>query len=239
MEKKFNILITGASRGMGKAIALRLSKHCKNLLITTKQESTLKSAMSTLRNEYDGNLFGIYADHNQSEEAAKKIGAWAASKVDVLDIVVLNAGMYIEGDLQSIDNESYKSNMETNMNVNFYLAKELIPFMKKSDYARIIITGSTAAYEAYPLVPTYGIAKWALRGFAVNLRKELMNDHIGVTFLSPGATWTGMWEGEDLPEDRLLDSDDIAKIIECMLTLSKQAVVEELIIRSMLGDIHE
>ena len=239
MEKKFNILITGASRGIGKAIANRLAKHSGNLLITSKQEETLQQALSLLQEKVSGNLFGFYSDHNFAQEAAKNIAEWAASKIDTLDVLVLNAGMFIEGELCGIDNESFTSNMEVNMMVNFYLVKELIHLMKKSEYARIIITGSTAAYEAYPAVPTYGVAKWALRGYAINLRKELAKDSIGVTFIAPGGTWTDMWEGEDLPADRLLEADDIAKVVENLLTLSTQAVVEELIIRPMLGDFHE
>ena len=102
-----------------------------------------------------------------------------------------------------------------------------------SSFARIIIIGSTAAYSAYS-VPSYGVAKWGLRGLAVNLRKEL-----GVTFISPGPVLTDMWADVDVPEGRLLEPDDIAKVICGLFDLSTQAVVESLIIQPMLGDYDE
>jgi short-subunit dehydrogenase len=88
-------------------------------------------------------------------------------------------------------------------------------------------------------VPTYGIAKWGLRGFALNLRHELRDDGIGVTFLSPGGTLTDMWAGEDLPPNRLLEPTDVALMVAAITELSSQAVVDEIVLRPMLGDIHE
>ena len=66
-----------------------------------------------------------------------------------------------------------------------------------------------------------------------------MKENIGVTFISPGGTKTDMWEGVDLPENRLLAPSDIGKIVALIPKLSSQAVIDELIIRPMLGDIHE
>lgn len=128
--------------------------------------------------------------------------------------------------------------MSTNFSFYFYLVRNVIELVRKGSCPRIIIIGSTAAYMPYP-VPTYGISKYALRGFAVNLRKELMNDNIGVTFVSPGGTLTDMWSDVDVPFNRLLDPTDLAKMIDCMFDLSPQAVVEEIIIRPMLGEYNE
>ncbi len=239
MEEKINALVTGASRGIGNAIAKRISKRCQNLFITSQYENSLDKGLKSFSEIYKGNIYGIFADHNKAEESAKIIQNFVAHNIEKLDVLILNAGFYVEGDLCSIDNADFISNMEVNFSVNYHIVKELMFLLRKSKKARIIIIGSTAAYEPYPLVPTYGIAKWALRGFAINLRKELMKENIGVTFISPGATLTDMWEGEELPPKRLLEPDDIAKVIDNLLTLSEQAVVEELIIRPMLGDIHE
>ena len=132
---------------------------------------------------------------------------------------------------------------DTTLNVNFmsihHIVKLFIEHLKTVKSSKIIIIGSTAAYEPYPLGAIYGVAKWALRGYAVNLRKELMKDYIGVTFISPGGTLTDLWEGEPLPENRLLEPSDIGKLVVAMLSLSNQAVVEEIIVKPMLGDIHE
>lgn len=241
METKRNLIsfITGASRGIGFHIAKRLSHSCGTMLLTSKNEDTMSKAIEILQKESSSALYRMSIDLSSGNEAAKKLSEWARSITQKIDIVVLNAGFYIEGDLAEFSEENFRKNLEVNFMVNHFLVQGLLPLLKKADYPRIIITGSTAAYEPYPMVPTYGVAKWALRGYAINLRKELMNEGIGVTFISPGATLTDMWEGEELPDNRLLDPDDIAKLVESTIHLSKQAVVEEIIIRSMLGDMHE
>ena len=106
---------------------------------------------------------------------------------------------------------------------------------QRQKHANDVIIGSTAAYSSYS-VPTYSIAKFALRGLATNLRKELMRENIGVTFLSPGGTLTDMWADVEVPPNRLLEPHDIAKLVDSIFDLSPQAVVEEIIIRPMLGE---
>jgi len=181
-------------------------------------------------------MWGDLINGRSFANSAKQLVASTTKRVDLL---VLNAGYYVEGALNEIQDSDFERNMLVNCHSTHYIVSALLPFMKESQKGRIVIIGSTAAYEAYPLVPTYGIAKWGLRGYAINLRKELMPQDIGVTFISPGGTLTDMWAGEDLPEDRLLEPEDIGKLVAATMTLSHQAVVEELIVRPMLGDIHE
>jgi NAD(P)-dependent dehydrogenase (short-subunit alcohol dehydrogenase family) len=104
---------------------------------------------------------------------------------------------------------------------------------------KIFTIDFTVTYEAYLVVPSYGVAKAGFRAFAVNLRHELLNDCIGVTFIAPGGTLTDMREGEEFPPDRLLRPSDVAHLIAACLDLSGQAAVEEIIVRPIEGDIHE
>lgn len=196
-------------------------------------------AEQTLEEDFGVQVSSIAADHSQVATAAKLIGTWARKHCDALDLVVLNAGYYVEGALGEIGAQDFEENLRVNFIVNHYLVQELLPLVRASRLRRIVLIGSTAAYEAYPAVPTYGVAKWALRGYASNLRRELMKENIGVTFVAPGGTLTDMWAGEDLPPNRLLSPDDIAQLVAVLITLSPQAVIEEVICRPMLGDFHD
>lgn len=237
MNKGYNVLITGASRGIGHAIALEMSNRCSNMFITAHKQSSLNNGINLIRQQYHGNLYGKSIEQENSLETAHELYEWIKSRVDYLDILILSAGIFIEGDLCKIDSFLFNKNMDTNFNFNFYIVGELIQLLEKARKSpRIIIIGSTAAYGAYS-VPTYSVAKWALRGYAINLRQELAKRGIGVTFISPGSTLTDMWHGEDIPLKRILEPTDIAKVINNLFDLSEQAVVEELIIRPMLGDI--
>lgn len=237
--QKITTLITGASRGIGLAIAKKLILRSSEMLICSKNEKNIQNAEKMLSSLSDVKVFSNFFDNTDSENAAKFIGDWAKKKVKKIDMLVLNAGYYVEGSLEEIEAKDFEQNFKVNFTVNHYLVQELLPLIRKSNLKRIVIIGSTAGYEAYPAVPTYGVAKWALRGYAINLRKELIKDNIGVTYIAPGGTLTDMWEGEDLPPKRLLEPDDIAKVVDLIPTLSSQAVIEELMVRPILGDFHD
>lgn len=232
------ILVTGASYGMGKAISLRLAPKCSSIFLHGRNTERLEDLSGSISGISTAEVNTISQELSE-QNAAQTIADQIREKTEHLDAVILNAGFYREGSLSEVDPKQFEDDFRANVHANIYLVKELMPLIQSGERRRIVITGSTAGYEPYPLVPEYGVQKWALRGYALNLRNELRSESIGVTFLAPGATWTGMWEGEDLPDDRLLEADDIAKSIEFLLSLSPQAVVEELKIVSMLGDIHE
>ena len=232
-------LVTGGSRGIGYAIARNIAPMCSRLFVAAKTESSAVAAARRLAGETGcavEPVWGDLVDGKAFAESAREVVRRTASR---LDLLVLDAGYYVEGTLAGIAAEDFERNMLVNCHSAHYVTSTFLPLIKESRRGRIVIIGSTAAYEAYPLVPTYGIAKWGLRGYAINLRKELMSENIGVTFVSPGGTLTDMWAGVDLPEGRLLEPDDIGKLVAATMTLSPQAVVEELIVRPMLGDIHE
>jgi short-subunit dehydrogenase len=91
--------------------------------------------------------------------------------------------------------------------------------------------------KAYPMGGSYSIAKFALLGFSKVLREELKPKGIKVTAIMPGATWSDSWQGVDLPYERLMQPSDIAQMVWSASQLSPAAVVEDIIIRPLLGDL--
>lgn len=238
-KKELVAFITGASRGIGYAIASNVAPMCSHLLITSKTKTNIMSAAQRLSKGAGCKVHPMWGDLAKCRSFANNARKLVMSTTRQVDLLVLDAGYYVEGSLAKISDQDFERNMLVNCHSAHYIVSALLPFLKKSPMGKIVIIGSTAAYEAYPLVPTYGIAKWGLRGYAINLRKELMPHNVGVTFISPGGTLTDMWAGEELPKNRLLEPNDIGKLVATIMTLSRQAVVEELIVRPMLGDIHE
>ena len=238
MKKNLNVLITGASRGIGNAIAKTISHRTGKMIVTSHYPETIAKGVEEIRKIYKGIILQYNIDQSKGEDSAIELSAWLSAQVDHLDALILCAGDYYEGKLTSISSNDFKDTMNTNFTFNFYVVRKLLPLLKRGKCPRIVIIGSTAAYSAYS-VPSYGIAKFALRGFAVNLRQELMNENIGVTFVSPGPTLTDMWADVDVPPNRILEPSDIAKIVDNLFELSGQAVVEEVIVRPMLGEYDE
>jgi short-subunit dehydrogenase len=153
------------------------------------------------------------------------------------DIVVNNAGIYLPGNC--IDEE--EGFMERMMALNFYsayhLSRSLVPHMIKASKGHIFNICSVASLKAYPGGGGYSISKFALDGLSQNLRHELTPHGIKVTAVFPGAVFTDSWGDFDNSQLRIMEADDIAKMILAASKLSAQAVVEEIIIRPQLGDL--
>jgi short-subunit dehydrogenase len=232
-----NVLITGASRGIGRAIAEVLATDGHELLIVAKNRSRLETTCAAIRRDSDAKVRAFACDLS----AATQIKALQMHTTEIgfrPAVLVLNAGIFIEGNLTNPDPHPFHDTLTMNLWSAYHTVRLFIDQLRGQPKARIIIIGSTAGHEAYPIGQLYGVAKWALRGYAINLREELIPDNIGVTLLSPGGTLTDLWEGEDLPPNRLLEPKDIGILVSAILRLSEQAVVEDLIVRPMLGDIH-
>ncbi len=206
-------LITGGSRGIGFSIAKNICPRCSHLFLMSQYEDTLQKAVLELA-EYNPEcrITPLSGDLAQRRIIPAKAAEAVRSSSGKLDLLVLNAGFCIDANLESISDNDFERIMEVNFHSAHYIISELLKYLKRGNWAKIIIIGSTAAYEPSSLIPAYGIAKWGLRGYTLNLRKELLKYNIGVTLISPGATLTDMWEGEDILEGSLLEPDDIGKL---------------------------
>lgn len=231
-------IITGGSRGIGYAIAEQLAAKGSNLLLVAKNLPNLEKAQTLLSDKYNVNI-SIHNCDLSDEYNVDSLANRCISTCMIPDLLVLDAGVFLEGSLTNSSPNDFRKTMDVNLNSIYYLVRHLVPHMKSLNKPKIVIIGSTAAFEPYIIGGLYGVSKWALRGYAINLRRELMNSGIGVTFVAPGATWTDLWAGEQLPENRLLVPKDIGILVASLIDLSPQAVVEEIIVRPMLGDMHE
>lgn len=235
-------LVTGGTRGIGRAIVEAVVPRLTELTIVARDPGRLEDVRAEIsRLNKSCAVDVISADQADVRAFGAALRDWRdrAGSTRVLDFVVLNAGTYTEGDLATIDIDDFRRDMDINLNVNVVAVQELLPCLRLGVRRRVFVIGSTAAYEPYPLVPSYGVAKWGLRSYAANLRVELRRERIGVSFIAPGGTLTDMWEGEDLPPGRLLEPSDLGVLVNACLSLSEQAVVEQLVVVPMDGDIHE
>lgn len=227
------ILITGGSQGIGLAIAQELYANGHQLFLVGRDNERLQNAL----NHFPERADGFSADLSDGEQRNAVIRS-AVQKSFFPDVLVLNAATFGQPGHSVVQPsvDEFRKLLETNLLANYHLVQEFLPSLQKSSYPRIILIGSTAAIRQ-DSGSLYAITKWALRSYAYSLRDELKTLGIGVTLLNPGGTFTEKRVPDDkTPNDRLLEASDIAKLISALLTLSPQAVVEELNIRPMLGD---
>lgn len=237
-KANMKVLITGGSRGIGRAIAEKLARDGHEILLVATNKAALDEARNSISSRTQSKVLSFSADVSQPSAIAD-LYRFCLDNAFLPNVLVLSAGIFIEGTLTDSKNDDFLRTMEVDCVSAYYLVKQFVDELTRQKAPKIILIGSTAAYEPYPIGPLYGVAKWALRGYAINLRRELMPKGVAVTFLAPGGTLTDLWAGEDLPEKRLLEPSDWGKVVSMILTLSDQAVVEEMIVRPILGDIHE
>ena len=119
----------------------------------------------------------------------------------------------------------------------YHLTRAILPKMIQARRGHIFNMCSIASLHAYKNGGSYSISKFALMGFSKNLREELKEYHIKVTAVYPGAVMTDSWSGFDNSDNRIMQADDVAKMILTASKLSPQAVVEDIILRPLLGDL--
>jgi short-subunit dehydrogenase len=238
-----NAIITGGSRGIGLAIAEQLASAGYNLVLVAKDAERLAAAVTELQQTYDVRAVPCVCDLSHPD-AGRTIAQEIHSRQFVPDVLILNAATFLEDGLAARDlRNAPVAALEETMNMNLLSAvrcvQALLDDIRAGTGKRIVIIGSTAAYEAYPGGALYSVSKWALRGYAINLRRELRDMGVGVTFVSPGDTRTDMWAGTPPPPERILAPSDIGRLVRACLELSPQAVVEEIVVRPLLGDVDD
>ena len=231
-----NIIITGASKGIGKAIAEQFAAAGHTLLICSRSEKQLYDTVAHLQTSYPQcTVKAMPADMGVKEEA-KRFGLWCL-EFGVPDIVINNAGQFIPGSV----NDEAEGVLEQMIHVNLYsayhLTRTVLPAMIAAGRGQIFNICSIASLHAYANGGSYSISKFALLGFSKNLREELKPKGIKVTAVCPGATMSASWDGFEVDTERIMEAEDIARMIYAATQLSPQAVVEDMVMRPQYGDL--
>jgi short-subunit dehydrogenase len=231
-----NVIITGASKGIGRAIALAFAVEGCRLILCARNLDKLEGFADEIKQQFPQTSVETFAADLSEKSQVTNFGNFCLG-FGSPDIVVNNAGIYLPG---SCINEE-EGFMERMMALNFYsayhLTRSLVPYMIKASKGHIFNICSVASLKAYPGGAGYSISKFALDGLSQNLRHELMPHGIKVTAVFPGAVFTDSWGDFDNSQLRIMEAADIAKMILAASKLSAQAVVEEIIIRPQLGDL--
>lgn len=237
--KKMNAIITGASKGIGRAIAFSFAERGINLALCARGEKALTDTVNELKQKFPSvTVLSMSVDMSKRNDI-KKLYDLVSQEWNQVDILVNNAGIYIPGEVHSEEDGHLEETLQVNLMGPYHLSRLVIPSMKKNESGFIFNISSIAGLQAYPNGGSYSISKFALTGLSKALREELKDFGIKVITVYPGATWSFSWRGMkgELAEDRLMEADDIAKVVSTQLDLSDSAVIEDIIIRPQLGDL--
>lgn len=230
-------VISGASKGIGKAIAEVFIKNGFNLAICSRNNKELQATTNYLQSlNSDACILALPCDLSNKEQTIE-FGKKILETYQTIDVIVNNTGMFVPGKVIDEEDGILEKMINTNLYSAYHLTRTLVNRMIDQKSGHIFNISSVAALKAYTNGGSYSISKYAMEGFSKNLRDELMNYHIKVTTVNPGATMSDSWKGSDIDESRIMQASDVANIIWGAYNLSPQAVVEDIVLRPQLGDL--
>ncbi|MGC4037945.1 MAG: SDR family oxidoreductase [Chitinophagaceae bacterium] len=231
-----NVIITGASRGIGYAAAEIFAANRYNLLLCSRGEHSLYKAMESLLNKFPAVTIKAKPFDLSVKEQVKEFGNWCLKSGNA-DILINNAGIFEPGSVYNEPEGAIENQMAVNFYSAYHLTRLLLPQMMNKRSGHIFNICSIASLNAYKNGGAYSISKFALYGFSKNLREEMKPHGIKVTHVIPGAAYTDSWAASGLDPKRFMEAEDIAKMIFAASQLSPQACIEEIVMRPQLGDI--
>jgi short-subunit dehydrogenase len=231
-----NIVITGGSKGMGKAMAEKFATAKNNIFICSRNQRELAQTVSELNERFGGCVDYFSADLSEKQEVLK-FADWLLQKNIPIDILINNAGQFVPGSVYNEPEGNLEKMMNTNLFSAYYLTRALLPKMMENKSGHIFNICSIAALKAYSNGGSYSISKFALAGFSKNLREEMKPFNIKVTAVYPGAVMTASWEEANISPERIMEVQDVAAMIFSASFLSPQACVEDIVMRPFLGDL--
>lgn len=224
-------LVTGASRGIGRAISIALARETATVVLAARSGEKLKDTAKLVTQA--GGKAEIVVTDLADEQAIKNLVKVTAERFARLDILVNNAGVTHSAALQETKTADWDRCFQVNARAPFILCREALPLLKKAESAYIINIASVVGVKGYPLQSAYTASKHALRGMTISLAEELKASNIRVHLLCPGGVDTELVQKvrPDIKKQDLIQPDEIAELVLYLVTHKGNAVIDELHIR--------
>ena len=217
-------IVTGGSKGIGRAIAESLVTAGAGVAITARNDDEIGSPVTELKKLGAGTAAGYVCDVRDYEQV-KSVVAEVAKEFGGLDILINNAGVGIFAPVESMSVEDFRAVLETNVFGVFYCCHEAIPLMKQRGGGYIINISSLAGANPHPRMAAYNASKFGLNGFSEALMQEVRHDGIKVSYIMPGSVNTAF--GGDEPSNEKswqLQPNDIAQVVMNLLEFPERSL---------------
>jgi NAD(P)-dependent dehydrogenase (short-subunit alcohol dehydrogenase family) len=229
------VLITGASRGIGRAIALELAKRGARLSLVARNAGALEGVGGSVA-EAGAEAIGIPVDLTQ----AGGIDAVVTQTVDHfggIDVLINNAGAALAKPFAETSESDWQLLMGLNAQVPYFLIQRALPYLRASAVRTIINISSVVGRTGYPDQSAYGASKHALVGLSKALARELHSEGIRVHVVAPGSTDTEMITSvrPDIEAEKLISPEEIAEAVAFLLTHRGNGMIDEMNIRRVSG----
>ncbi|KFF15953.1 3-ketoacyl-ACP reductase [Flavobacterium hydatis] len=225
--KDKNALITGAGKGIGKAVAIALAKEGVNVILLARTQADIDTVATEI------NALGVkslaitadVADINSVNKAVEK----AIAEFKTIDILINNAGIAAFGNFLELEPAAWERIIQVNLMGTYYVTRAVLPNMIANQIGDIINISSTAGLNGNALTSAYSASKFAVLGLTDSLMQEMRKHNIRVTALTPSTVATDMAKELKLTDgnpEKVMQSEDIAELIIAQLKLNRRVFIK-------------
>ncbi len=231
------ILITGASQGIGAAIAKTFAREVKGARLALVARSARKLAAVARACARLGAEVEVFPCDVTDAAAVKTMARAVTRRFGVVDVLVNNAGVFRPAPFLKTAPTQFDDLLAVNLRSVLLVSQAFVPAMVRRRRGDVFNMGSIAGLQSYPGGAAYCAAKFGVTGLTKVMREELKSKGVRVTLVCPGATFTPSWDGSGVTADRIMPAEDIGRAILDVYRLGRRTVVEEIILRPQLGDL--
>ena len=235
MMKEKVMLITGATSGIGKALADFYYKKNYNLVLTGSSQEKINK----LKNKFKKNTLLMCADLTKSNDI-KRIVSESISRFKRIDILIANAGLYEPDKIISGNPERWDRVINVNVTSVFRLINLVLPYVRRNKFGEIAITSSISGHQAIHWEPIYSASKHAIQSFAHGLRTQVSKYNIRVISIAPGMVMTELWDIDPIKNKKYINKMiktgkalDVKEVVSCFefaLTRNRGSNIRDLVI---------
>ena len=225
------VLVTGASRGIGAAVARRLAASGARVALLARS----KDALTALAREIGGGAIGLACDVRDAETLVHALEQLPERLGGAPDIVVNNAGAFLIAPAHETSVQAFSDTLAVNLTAPFAVVRALVPAMRAAGRGHIVTIGSIADRTSFPGNSAYAASKHGLRAFHEVLRGELRGTGVRASLIAPGPVDTDLWNPVDpdhhagfTPRAAMLSATAVADVVHFVVTADPQLNVDEL-----------
>jgi 3-oxoacyl-[acyl-carrier protein] reductase len=223
-------VITGAGRGIGRAIALALAELGAHTVLCGRSREALEQTSDAIQNS--GGQSSVIECDVVDLHSVESLAARVERTFHRLDILVNNAGIGgVGGPLHMLSPDNWDRVLNTNLRGVYYCIRSMAPIMIKARSGHIINISSLAGKNALPNGVAYAASKWGLNGLSYSVAEELRAHNIRVSVICPGSTHTEFSPHAGANTEKMLQASDVAHVVSMLVTQAPQSFVSEILLR--------